>query len=345
MALYQQAGLVLQSASNAPADVVRALQRDLRALGYLRSGTDGAFGRGTEAAIKALQFDLLHNDGHGTDGNAPVALRDFNAGAAGPAVQAVDGILTQPLADCLARLIADERIPKLPCSGNPTGDNAGVRATIAASRSVVAPVPFISAIVRQESGGQHYAVPAGASDDNYIVLGLDRNGAEDQITSRGYGIGQYTLFHHPPRPEEVADFMLDPVRNIQKAENELREKFDHFVVGPVDRCDDRAAEHPLLPLRMCRYSPSDARYLRDCRQCANAARKLAVRTGTPFFVGATGAYQPTPYYASADYNNVPDRADFPCDWPYAVRRYNGGGVNSYHYQTRVLLNLASLPDA
>jgi hypothetical protein len=26
-------------------------------------------------------------------------------------------------------------------------------------------------------------------------------------------------------------------------------------------------------------------------------------------------------------------------WPYAVRRYNGAGVNSYHYQAQVLLRV------
>jgi peptidoglycan hydrolase-like protein with peptidoglycan-binding domain len=345
MPLYQRPGLVLQRAGNAPADIVRALQRDLRALGYLRSGTDGVFGGGTEAAVRALQYDLLHNDGRGSDGDAPVAVRDFNATPAGMAVSAVNGIFDQALADCLVRLLAHDDVPKLPSSMSPTTDNAHVQAAIAACASASVPIPFISAIVRQESGGQHYVVPTASSDDNFIVVGLDRNGAADQVTSRGYGIGQFTLFHHPPRTDEVRDVMLDPVRNVQRAQLELREKFDRFVVGPSDRADDRSAEHPLLPLRVCRYAPSDARHLRDCRHCANSVRKLAISTGTPLFAGASGSYQPTPYYATVHYTEVPDRAEFLCDWPYAVRRYNGGGVNSYHYQTRVLLKLASLPNA
>jgi hypothetical protein len=36
---------------------------------------------------------------------------------------------------------------------------------------------------------------------------------------------------------------------------------------------------------------------------------------------------------------VPDRKQFGCDWPYAARRYNGSGVNSYHYQAQVLLRI------
>ena len=60
----------------------RDLQRHLRALGYLRAGIDGVLGRGTESAIRALQYDLLQNDG--TDAYrgeaAPVRVMDYNQG-------------------------------------------------------------------------------------------------------------------------------------------------------------------------------------------------------------------------------------------------------------------------
>jgi hypothetical protein len=124
---------------------------------------------------------------------------------------------------------------------------------------------------------------------------------------------------------------------------ELRSKFDRFVVGPDDHADDRRSEHPLLPLRLCRYSANDARYLRDCRNCAAAARKVDIGPGTPAYAGASLGYQTDQYYPSATYIGVPDRADFACDWPYAVRRYNGSGNDSFHYQTRVLLNLLKQP--
>src|SRR5262249_45822732 len=173
---------------------------------------------------------------------------------------------------------------------------------------------------------------------------LDRGNKEapEQITSRGYGVGQYTIFHHPPRAEEVKDFIVDSVRNVQRAYCELREKFDSFVVGPSDRADDRAVEHPLLPLRLCRYAPTDKRYMRDCLNCAAATRKLTISPGTPAYVGAPFGYEVDQYYPTALYHGVPDRAEFLCDWPYAVRRYNGSGNDSFHYQTRVLLNLLSL---
>ena len=86
--------------------------------------------------------------------------------------------------------------------------------------------------------------------------------------------------------------------------------------------------------------------MRDCANCARAAPKLDIvsqaQGGTPFFAGSGGAYHPTQYYSTPRYSNVPDRAAFACDWPYAARRYNGSGVNSYHYQTKILLNLAGL---
>ena len=60
---YQRAGLALsQAGPNDPA-LVRVLQQDLRSLGYLLRGIDGQFGPGTTRAVRALQWDLLRNDG------------------------------------------------------------------------------------------------------------------------------------------------------------------------------------------------------------------------------------------------------------------------------------------
>ena len=176
-----------------------------------------------------------------------------------------------------------------------------------------------------------------------MTIGLDRNdhdaALKDRITSRGLGIAQYTFFHHPLTAAEIAEFVADPVRNAQNAYKELRDKFDHYVAGPVQTACDRDVEHPHMPLRLCKYQPSDARYMRDCKACAMAARKVDIERGTPAYDGATFGYQPDQYYPYADYMGVPDRADFQCDWPYAARRYNGSGNNSFHYQARILLNL------
>ena len=189
----------------------------------------------------------------------------------------------------------------------------------------------------------HFRVPTAENGDDFIVVGLDRGNqvSPDSITSRGYGIGQYTLFHHPPRPDEVTSVMSDPARNVERAVRELREKFDHFVVGPTSatRADDRIAEIGTGPLRPCRFAPGDTRFQRDCDNCARLARTVTIETGMPCFPGSSLLFRPTPVHRETSYKNVPDRAQLGCDWPYATRRYNGGGVDSYHYQAQVLLKL------
>ncbi len=346
---YQQDGLTISQSNSGDPAVVRALQRDLRALGYLRSGIDGRFGPGTAGSVRSLQYDLMNNTGasRSNDGRAPVAIASYNRGGpgGGPAVTALTGEVNQALAVCLDRLVGDDAVVALPHADDAAAQNAAALRAIRDTASTVAPALFIAAMVVQESGGRHYCVPSANDEDSFVVVGLDRGDrdAPDHITSRGYGIGQYTIFHHPPRAEEVTDFILDPLRNVERAFAELREKFDRYVVGPDDRADDRTAEHPLLKLRMCKYAPADARYLRDCRACAASVRRLEIRRGTPAYQGASFGYQPDQYYPSAVYHGVPDRAGFECDWPYAVRRYNGSGNDSFHYQTRVLLNLLAQP--
>ena len=72
--VYQKPGLILAQSHSNDVTLVRALQYDLRQVGYLRRGIDGVFGDGTVRAIRALRHDLLYNEGHGRDGNAPVAV-------------------------------------------------------------------------------------------------------------------------------------------------------------------------------------------------------------------------------------------------------------------------------
>jgi peptidoglycan hydrolase-like protein with peptidoglycan-binding domain len=336
---YASANLGVNSPPNS--DLVRALQRDLRQLGYLRRGIDGEFGAGTNAAVCRLQFDLLRNDGRSSagDGSAPVAVKSFNRG-----VTAVTGTVDSATASSVAAMLASDAYPKLPSNADPKTANTAAMRLVAALNGTAAPVPFMLAIFQQESGGEHFAVPQIDRDaDNFVTVGLDTNDATSQyhVTSRGYGLGQYTIFHHPPRPEEVADFILDPTQNVRKAFKELREKLDGFVLGPTSatQADDRLAEHPMLALRVCRYQPTDQRYMKSCRDCALAARKLEISPSTPVYDGASVTYGQAGAYGHRTYAGVPDRADFQCDWPYAVRRYNGSGPNSYAYQAIVLGNL------
>src|SRR5579863_8858373 len=235
---YQRPGLVIgQTASNDPDDV-KALQYDLRQLGYLRSGIDGSFGDESKKAVRALHIDLMKNDGSSTgdDGNAPVAVRDYNRGR----INTVTGSMDQALAEVISELVADPLFSKLPSSANPASDNAKASAAIVQASGNVAPPPFMLAIFRQESGGRHYNVPAKGDQDTFVVVGLDHKRKDDTVTSRGYGIGQFTLFHHPPTDVEVQSVISDPVQNVKRAFEELREKFERFLVGPSDIADDRA---------------------------------------------------------------------------------------------------------
>lgn len=321
--LYPAANLRLSRGVPAEAALVKQVQRDLRKLGYLRTGIDGIFGRETESAVRSLRFDLLHNDGRGPDGRGPVAVMSYNRGR----VREVNGVLDEGVAAAMAEMLIDPRYEKVPESSDPAAENARAVAALQAMPAGRVPLPFLLAILAQESGMKHYREPTPDNDDNFVVVGLDRNGAENAcITSRGYGIGQYTLFHHPPAPEEVSTVILDPVANVQRAARELEEKFERFVAGttPATRASDREQEVGAVPLRRCKYAPEDPRYMRACRECALAAGQLTV------------TLEPTQYHARGRYTDVPDRKQFGCDWPYAVRRYNGSGVNSYHYQAQVL---------
>ena len=340
--VYRRSGLVLARGS-APADPrVKALQHDLRKLGYLRSGLDGGFGEGTERAVRALQWDLLHAVQRGSDGEAPVTLRAFNR----ERVAGVTGILDERLAACIEDILADPRIRTLPRSDDPVRANREAFASVQTLAGLRVPRPFLLAVLLQESGGQHFRTPTTTNADDFIVVGLDRNdgGDPDHITSRGYGMGQYTLFHHPPRADEIDTLMLDPTRNVQRAVTELNEKFEHFVAGPTPgrTADDRVAEAGSGPLRRCRFGADDPRYMTDCLRCAGEAL-VDVDATTPLYPSTTETLHPTEYHPETTYKKIPDRAKLGCDWPYAVRRYNGSGVNSFHYQYEVLRRLTRPP--
>jgi hypothetical protein len=342
---YKKRGLVVKRGGAGAAETqVRDLQRDLRALGYLKKGVDGQFGSGTELAVKALQHDLLHNDGGSTttDGDAPVRVLDFNKGR----VVDITGLVDPALADCVSDMLEEPKYPKLPKTADPKEENKKIVELMKDMRSREVPIPFIMAILKQESRLKHYHEPRGKDEDTFIVVGLDTNASQKYIiTSRGYGAGQYTLFHHPPTQEEVEDFMLDVEKNLQKAMWELRYKFDYFVNGRTTgtRADDRIAEFGKQALRLCKYNENDPRYMTDCQICMREAGRHNIRNGvTRFYRGSKHVFEPTQYYKSADYDAVPVRKNIPCDWPYAARRYNGSGINSYHYQTIILRNVLSL---
>lgn len=332
---YAVAGLVLEP-SGQFSQQVQDFQKDLRALGYVAGPIDGVFGGGTTRAVAALTYDLLHNDGAGSDGNAPVKMTDYNLGG-------LTGQADQALVACIAAMLDDANFPKLPISGDPAGDNQRALAAVQSLQNLPVPLPFLLAIMQQESGLRQYQVPTRGNIDSFVTIGLDRNDSANpsRITSRGYGIGQYTLFHHPPTAEEVQSFILDPVKNVGTTVNELQGKYEKWVVGPTDTADDRIAEFSHNPLVPCQYAAGDPKYMTDCVNCAKNAPTVTITSGvTPFYNGAPagGVYQQTQYHLGT-YANVPQRDKLGCDWPYAVRRFNGSGVNSFDYQAEFLLKL------
>jgi peptidoglycan hydrolase-like protein with peptidoglycan-binding domain len=335
---YSVPGLTL-APDSAFSSQVQDLQHDLRALGYAKGPIDGVFGPGTGNCVRALQYDLLNNDGSSTsnDGAAPVAVKNYNNGS----VSALTGIVDQGLVACISAMLADPLYPKLPFSLNPSQDNQAALAAVQGITTV--PAPFLLGVLSQESNGQHYRVPSASSRDNFVTVGLDLNNSMNPsaISSRGFGIGQFTLFHHPPTTSEVSNFIVDPIRNVSQAVSDLLDKFRNYVNGPVSSADDRTKEFGTGPLRTCVYPASDARYLTDCANCMSKATLISITSGvTPVYTGATMTYTKTQYHVGS-YTGVPVRANIPCDWPYAVRRYNGSGVNSYDYQAEVLQKVAT----
>jgi len=319
----------------------RDLQRHLRATGYLRAGIDGAFGKGTEDAIRAFQYDLLHNDG--TDAqrgeDAPVRVMDYNQGR----VTDVTGVPDEGTIACIQDILEDDNFPLLPMSDEPQAANEQIKTIISEITSDQIPMPFLMAIIEQESNFRHFRVPRGRNEDAYIMVGTDKNdkNVPYRITSRGYGVKQYTLFHHPPRQEEVEQFMLNVEGNLQKGIALLREKFDKFVNGPSSTAEDRIAECGDGPLRLCKYPPTDERYLKDCAVCMQeAGPPITIEAKiTSFYEGSNGLFNSTQYHKETKLDDVPIRGAIDCDWSYAVRRYNGSGVNSYWYQAKILLKV------
>lgn len=339
---FRQPGLLLSRSGAAGPAQIQDFQRALRSLGYLKSGIDGVFGGGVAAAVKALERDLLSNDGKSTagDGNAPVRVIDYNRGR----ITGVSGEADGALVECISEMLDDPKFPKLPFVRDAAAANSKFVAELAAATIEGVPVPFLIAIFEQESALRHYHEPGAGDQDAFITIGLDANDAAhpERITSRGYGVGQHTLFHHPPQPAEITNYIIDPAGNVRQAAARLREKFAHFLCGLTGgTCsEDRIAEVGRAPLRVCKYATEDSRCLKDCRQCARAAGLINIECGvTPLYDGAAQTYQTTQYYGNTSYSKVPIPKNFGCDWPFAARRYNGAGMNSYHYQAKVLKNL------
>src|SRR5262245_53623202 len=113
--VYRRPGLVLRRNAGGSDPLVKALQADLRRLGYLRAGIDGQFGEGSERSVRSLQYDLLNAIAHGRDGDAPVSVKAYNRGR----VTGITGVCDQGLVACIDEMLTDHRLPTLPRSNDP----------------------------------------------------------------------------------------------------------------------------------------------------------------------------------------------------------------------------------
>ena len=185
---YQKRGLVFgKGDSSAGEGEIRELQRDLRATGYLKQGIDGQFGSNTEMAVKALQYDLMNNDGRtrGKRRGRPCPGRDFNRGR----IVAMTGIVDQKLAGCLGDMVDHPDFPLLPKTDHPREENARIRTLIEGMPPHGVPMPFIMAILKQESNLRHFNEPSRNDEDSYIVIGMDTNATRSTLSPQG-GMGQ-----------------------------------------------------------------------------------------------------------------------------------------------------------
>jgi len=113
-------------------------------------------------SVKALQHDLLTNDGKGKDGTAPVRIKDYNKGR----VPAVTGVVDFGLAQCTSDMLDDPNFPTLPFADDPVAKSQELISTLRAMPSPPAPIPFLLGILMQESGLKHFREPKGADQDS-----------------------------------------------------------------------------------------------------------------------------------------------------------------------------------
>jgi len=97
-------------------------------------------------------------------------------------------------------------------------------------------VPFLRAVA---AAGKRSPALRGADQARCRSLrggGLDRGSAgSPAVTSRGYGAGRLTLFHHPPSSSEVRDLLVDIEKNVAAARGWLTSRSSSVSCRPDSR--------------------------------------------------------------------------------------------------------------
>jgi hypothetical protein len=270
--------------------------------------------------------------------NNRIRGRDWNQGR----IKKVTGIVDKNLVQIIQSMLeaSDEEFFKVPYTKTRKEINQKAIQLLNQQEDKIisqgVPPTFIKAILKQETGMAHYDI------DGFVYVGCDETSPTYVYKSRGWGMGQYTITHHPPTIKEAEEFINNPVNNIAKVVKELKEKFDLYIVSnsPAQRADERmgflreSSKHKYIigksrgnsPLIACKYEKSSPKYMKDCINCVKNARREDEWYGDL-------------RWHKSSHKNVPVWSDIPCDWPVAVRRYNGSGPNSFAYRAEILWHI------
>lgn len=300
-----------------------SLEEYLRSLMFIKqikkNNTDDV-----KKGIKALQFELRNNP----------SLSHF--GYEGK----IDGVESPELLNIVEKMWEDPSIPVVSKVNNPDQANDQISSIMKTSLSKVFPNPLALAVLKQETHWKWFR------SDGYPTVGLDFNNKSQPyvITSRGLFLSQRTIFNYP-FPQESLDSFDSVSEDLKFVINALDLKYKRYVVSADVRARDdlRFKSFGDQPLRGCKYEQSDERFMKDCKNCVWSGKLKDYKEGKSLIdVPGKWVLKPSIYHRNKDYLGYPDYEDFPCDYVYAIRRYNGSGVNSFHYLMRVLDHLRKI---
>lgn len=277
-------------------------------------------------AVKSLQHEILSND----------SLKKFNQGR----VTAVDGESSLGILAVLQDMSKSPSLARLSPALNPSKGNQAMKERLSGYLNSKFPTPLVMAVLTQETNLKWYR------KDGYPLVGLDYNSDEDYIiTSRGLFYSQRTIFSYPISKKEF-DSMNDLESDMEFFFDHIFGKYQNFVVSSSAKARDdlrySVPEFKDLDLRGCKYEESDSKYMKDCKACLKECPSKDYLMGDSLLGNGRWIIKPTHYHRIQDYEGFPDFHHFPCDYVFTIRRYNGSGINSFHYLMRVLAHLLEL---
>jgi len=272
------------------------------------------------SAVKSLKWELINNRSLSRFGN----------------YSAVNDTVTNALVVTMESMVQDPEIGVVYGTKDYEGANSKVELRIKGFSSEEFPQPLMGAILYEETGLRWFR------PDGYPTIGLDFNDKSnpERITSRGFFVSQRTLFKYPVDQSRI-DSMDSLDEDLNFFSRHLENKYKKYIVSskPSVRDDLRLESFSKSELRGCKYSPDDSKYMIDCKNCVEGLKRRDYPLGVRLAKGSSWKLRKTRYHKRDGYKNMPDFKEFPCDYLFAIRRYNGGGINSFHYLMQVLEHL------